>query len=196
LTENFEKTVAYRGHSDSQFCEGVLLNMYKDLGEEGIEKLAKSVKCRLHPAEMVKYAGSKMKESPAVSVIPYSFACMVGNKKNVEIIWPEDGAILNPLVMLVKTDCSQAVKDLANKIADKEIEDLFLEGGFFSIYNQENKHNMGERFKWLGWDFILNNNLEGILNKLNQIMFNEVNATNINKEINKEIVKEGDANCR
>ncbi|SEW46160.1 ABC transporter substrate-binding protein [[Clostridium] fimetarium] len=191
LTEEYEAKVAYRGHSDSQFCEGVLLNIYKELGDEGIFKLAKSVKCRLHPSQMVKFAGSKMKEAPAVSVIPYSFACMVGKNKNVEIIWPEDGAIINPLVMLVKTDCSQAVKDLANKIADKDIEELFLAGGFFSIYNQENMHNMGEHFRWLGWDFIINNNLEEILDHLNQIMFNVINTRNTT-----DLTKEGDFDCK
>lgn len=172
--EEYVRKIAYRGHNDREFCEGILLNVYKELGREGIKKLGASVKCRLHPAQMAKYAGSKSPEAPAISVIPYSFASMARPNKNVEIVWPEDGAIVNPLVMLVKKNSKPVIKKLAMELSGERISSIFLQGGFYSLYHSE--ENSGDRgsFKWLGWDFIINNNLQKLLQELNQIMYGEV----------------------
>jgi hypothetical protein len=172
LTKNeYVKKVAYRGHNDREFCEGILLNVYKELGREGIRRLGTSVKSRLHPAQMAKLAGSKSEEAPAVSVIPYSFACMARPSKNVEIVWPEDGAIVNPLVMLVKKNCRPVIMNLATELSDTKISSVFFKGGFYSLYHEEdNRMDKREAFKWLGWDFIKSHNLHELLEELNEIM--------------------------
>ncbi len=172
VNNGYKNMIAYRGHTDREFCEGILLNIYKEFGREGIRRLGETVKCRLHPAQMVKYAGSKKEEAPAISILPYSFACMVKQNPKVEIVWPEDGAIVNPLVMLVKKGCSQAVKELAGAIAGGEIANIFMEGGFYSIHKAEGeKEEEARPYQWLGWDFIKNNKLHELLKELNQTMY-------------------------
>jgi putative spermidine/putrescine transport system substrate-binding protein len=174
LKEDYSEKVAYRGHNDREFCEGILLNIYKEFGKEGIRKIGRTVKCRLHPAQMAKYAGTKMPQAPAVSIIPYSFACMARKSKNVTIVWPEDGAIVNPLVMLVKNECKQVMKDLAMELSATKMSSILRKEGFYSLYQDAGDRNMKGSFKWLGWDFLKNNDLQSLLQELNQVMFEEV----------------------
>jgi ABC-type Fe3+ transport system substrate-binding protein len=190
--EEYQRRVAYRGHNDREFCEGILLNLYQQLGEEGIRKLGQSVKCRLHPSQMVKYAGSGLEEAPAVSVIPYSFACMARLNQNVEIVWPKDGAILNPLVMLVKRNCKPAVNALAMELSDIQISSIFSNEGFYSVYHESDSSKINRNFRWVGWDFIKNHNLNDLLHDLNQIMFEEVHGYR-KETIEQE--KEGGCGC-
>lgn len=173
----YEKLVAYRGQSDHAFCEGVLLTVYKSFGYDGINALAKSVKCRLHPAEMVKLAGSGKAEAPAVSVIPAFFANTVRNQKNVSIIWPEDGAIVNPLVMLVKRDASETVKELGRYLAGEEIAKIVHSAGFYSVYPDLTAPDfLSGSYNWLGWEFLKTNNLSKLVSELNGIMYSTING--------------------
>lgn len=193
----YRRKVAYRGHNDREFCEGILLNVYKEMGIEGIRKLGESVKCRLHPAQMAKYAGSKSEAAPSVSVIPYSFACMARPNKHVEIVWPEDGAIVNPLVMLVKKDCTPAVKKLAMELSATKIGSIFSKGGFYPLCPGDMENLESRSFKWLGWEFITNNNLHSLLKDLNQTMLEIVHNSEGSKANDKFTGsrKEGGGSC-
>jgi hypothetical protein len=126
--------ISYRGHKEGSFCEGVLLTIYRDFGYDGIRALAKTVKSKLHPAEMARLAGSGRPEAPAVSVIPAFFANIAARSKQVSVVWPEDGAAVNPLVMLVKRDASERVLALARYLAGPEIGLITHETGYYSVY--------------------------------------------------------------
>ena len=173
----YEGLIAYRGHSDRAFCEGVLLNIFKDFGYEGIIPLAKSVKCRLHPSEMVKFAGSGKEEAPAISVIPVFFANTVKKHKDVSIVWPEDGAIVNPLVMLVKKDASEKVRELGHFLAGAEIGQVVHSAGYYSVFPElDNPGFLGGSYKWLGWDFLLKQDVGKLMTELNEKMYNIIHG--------------------
>lgn len=162
--------VALRGHLDSNFCEGLFLNTYKEQGEEGIRRLGKAAKIGLHPSQMVKYAGSGKKEAPAVSTIPYSFARLLRPSGQVALIWPEDGAIVNPLLMLVKTECRPQVREMAEMLAGRGIGEIFAAAGFPSPHPQVvNNLPPQARFKWLGWDFLKEKDLGELVPRLEKI---------------------------
>lgn len=175
LKDEYEDLVAYRGHDSKSICEGVLFTVYKKYGHDGIKRLARSIKCRLHPSQMVKLAGSGKAEAPAVSVIPLSFAQTVKLNKNVKIIWPSDGAIVNPLVMLAKKSCSDRVKELAKFLVGDTASEIFQEIGFYSIRpNLEHLIPRSGKYQFVGWDFLKTNDLGTLLAELNDI----VNAEN------------------
>lgn len=171
LNPVYNQKISYRGKDDRNFCEGVLLTIYKIGGEKAITQLGKTVKSRLHPAEMVKMAGSKKKEAPFISVIPLSFAHMAVNKPSVKIVWPKDGAAVNPIVMLVKKNSSIGVKKLAKFISGKEVGKVFETVGFYSAREGLPDFMKKGGFNWCGWDFIENNSIQSLLKDLNEIMF-------------------------
>ncbi|MGP7817356.1 ABC transporter substrate-binding protein [Niallia sp. 01092] len=166
----YERSVAIRGHQHSDFCEGVLLNMYKEHGEEGVRKLGRATKIGLHPAEMVKLVGSGKSEAPIISAIPYSFSKLVRSKKDVAVIWPEDGAIVNPMTMMVKSSRQSDVNNLAKFLAEKDV-GAFFSDAYFPSYHPlvDNKLPEGSTFKWIGWDFIEENDIASLAQHLEDV---------------------------
>ncbi|MDR3161142.1 MAG: ABC transporter substrate-binding protein [Spirochaetaceae bacterium] len=185
LSPRYEGRIAYRGRDDRDFCEGVLLTVFRCAGEEGIAALGRTVKCRLHPAEMVKLAGSGREDAPCISVIPYAFGRLaLRNKRNpVELVWPDDGAAVNPLVMTVKRGCGPAVREMAEMLTGKDMGVILREGGMYAVRPAEGTEAGGEDetglppgkpYQFVGWDFLKNHDIGALLPRLNGIMYRTV----------------------
>ena len=177
----YKGRVAFRGHDGKSFCESILLTYYKCFGEESLKALGESVKSRLHPSEMVKFAGSGREEAPDVSVLPLAFAKYVKKNKNVEILWPEQGAIVNPLVMLTKADVSVTIREIDKMLSGDEIGAIFQSAGFYSVCKGApdplapapltlDSLAPDKKYYWLGWDFLRGNNIAELVEHLNEVM--------------------------
>lgn len=168
LKPEYENKVVIRGQKGT-FCETTLLTIYKDYGYEGIEKLGKSVKDGWHPSQMVKMAGSGLKGSPAISVMPYFYAKTIRNKDKVAVVWPEDGAIVSPVFMLVKKEKLDKVKEIAEFFAGEKIGEISA-GAYFPAVHPSCETNVPEDavFNWIGWDFIKSNDIGSIIDNLNK----------------------------
>jgi hypothetical protein len=175
LKPEYRRRVAFRGHNNSHFCESILFSYFKLFGKDSLSLLGQSVKCQLHPAEMVKYAGTRLPEAPDISVLPLSFAKFVRERSAVQLVWPKEGALVNPVVMLTKSDASPAVKAAARMIAGPGIGSYLQDAGFYSVCSHaESPLTGGRKYYWLGWDFLLGTDLSGLLDELNGIMCKEV----------------------
>ena len=160
LAPEYRNTVAIRGQKDF-FCETVLLNFYRDLGMEGVERLAESVAEGIHPAEMVKWAGTGRPGKPAVLVMPYFFARLIKRKDRVTIVWPEDGAIASPVSMLVKRDPGGDLARIARFFAGGDVARLCARA-FFPSHHPAARADLPEHapLKWLGWDFVRDEDMD------------------------------------
>ena len=168
LEPEFSNSVAVSGNDTTYYCEGLLLNFYKSFGIEGVRKLGRSIQAARHPAEMVKLMGSKKINAPTVSIIPYFFTKMVKKKDSIVVVWPEDGAIVNPITMLVKKAALNKVNPIASFMAGKLVGKIFAGTDLPSANpHVANKTPNGARYKWLGWDFIRDNDLEPLVEELN-----------------------------
>lgn len=167
LNPEFEKSVAIRGKNNF-FCETTLLTIYKQFGIEGIRKLGKAVNYGWHPAQMAKSAGSGNVDSPVVSVMPYFFTKTIKHKENVKVVWPEDGAIVSPVTMLVKAEKAQELKKISEFFTGKGVGQICAEANFPSL-NPEVDNEIPENaaFNWVGWDFIKQNDVGTLINTLN-----------------------------
>ncbi len=170
LKPEYAGLVALRGHQDGNFCEGTLLTIYREKGKEGVSRLGKAVKAGLHPSQMVKFAGSGKKESPAVSAVPYFFSKTVKTGELVSIVWPEDGAVVNPFVMLVQASKRSRLEAISEFITGAQVGQVFASAYFLSPHPQvKNEVPPKARFNWLGWDFIQNNDLGQLVPDLQRI---------------------------
>lgn len=169
LKPEFEKKVAIRGTNNS-FCETTLLSIFKEYGYDGIRKLGKSVKYGWHPSQMVKMVGSGRPEAPAVSVMPYFFTKTIPNKQNVRIIWPEDGAIVSPITMMVKKSCKEKQQKIIDFFTSAKIGEICA-GAFLPSLHPEVSNKIPEdaTFNWIGWDFIKERDIDALVKKLNTI---------------------------
>ncbi|OAA90380.1 ABC transporter substrate-binding protein [Clostridium ljungdahlii] len=149
------------GGSSDIIHEDLLLDIYKEQGELGIEKFARNIKSVCHASKMAKIAGTNSIEGAAIYVIPWFFAKACPRTEFVEIVWPEEGAIVTPMYMLAKK----------TKLEDLKMITDFITGSFygkksadnyFPVLNPciDNKVPENSTFKWLGWDYIRENSIE------------------------------------
>ncbi len=158
--------------SDFDLFNALLLNIYKLYGKEGIRRLARIFQKNMHPSEMVK---SHMKrERPAITIMPYFFTWMVREGSPMELVWPKDGAIISPIFMLTKKDTKDKTKKIADFFASREAGEILSHKGKMPSVNPEvdNKIPKENKYIWLGWDFIKENDISNLIKKCENI-FND-----------------------
>jgi ABC-type Fe3+ transport system substrate-binding protein len=148
-------------------ADAVILNIYKERGMEGLQRLAGNVKGFMHSSTMAKVAGASDPEGGAVFIIPVFFAESTRRSANVRVIWPEDGAAASPLYFLAKKDEQKRLSGLIS----------FFTEGFAAIesalwFMPLGRTDLpgipaGARLKWIGWDFIEANDVNGLRDQLN-----------------------------
>lgn len=170
LKPEFKKSVSFP-ISDFDLFNSILVNINKNYGEEGIEKLGKALLQNLHPAQMVK--SDKLKENtPTVTIMPYFFTKMIKEDGPMIPIWPEDGAVISPIFILTKKEKEEKIKKIVNYLAGEEVGKIFSHQGLFPTVNPNVDNRLEDKkFMWCGWDYIHNNNIGEILEKCKSIFF-------------------------
>lgn len=157
---------------DFDLFNAILLNIYKNYGEDGLRKLGKSFMRNMHPSEMVK--SYRKKDKPTITIMPYFFTKMVTGKGPMVPIWPEDGAIISPIFLLSKASKEEEVRPFVEFFASKEVGEILSNNGRFPSTNPEvdNELNEDQKFMWLGWDYINSHDIGTLITKCEKI-FNE-----------------------
>ena len=168
LLPDFEGSIAIRGNKDGTFCETLLLTIFKEFGEVGLEQLGRNVRYGWHPSQMVKAALGGAAEGPAVSVMPLFFANTMRNRGNVTIVWPTDGALVSPVTMLVKRQRRAELCELVDFLAGPEVARICA-GAYFPAVHPAVDNRLPENaaFKWIGWDFVKENDLKELIARTN-----------------------------
>ncbi|WMM24881.1 ABC transporter substrate-binding protein [Tissierella sp. MB52-C2] len=176
LKEEFEDSVSLP-MKDFDLFNAILLNIYKNYGEEGVTKLGKTLLRSMHPAEMVK-AHTKKTESkiPTVTIMPYFFTKMVRSQSPLKPVWPEDGAIISPVFLLTKKETKEQTKSFVDFFFSKEVGEILSTNGKFPSTNPEvdNDLSMEQKFMWLGWDYINNHDIGELIRKCEKIFHDAI----------------------
>jgi ABC-type Fe3+ transport system substrate-binding protein len=167
LSPEFENDIIMRGE-ENFFCNAVMLPFFKDKGYAAIETLATNIKSGMHPAEMVKLAGTNKKEGAAIYIMPYFFSKRILNK-NATIVWPQDGAIMSPVFLLVKKDKIEEHRTLLDFLMSKDTGNM-LTGRYFPSTHPDVLHDsFPQAAKWLGWDFLTNHDIGQLKNDMRDV---------------------------
>lgn len=172
LSPEFESTVSLPV-GDFDLFNAILLNIYKIYGEEGIEKLGRALQRSMHPSEMVK-SHIKKYEKPVVTVMPYFFTWMAKSGGPMVPVWPRDGAIISPIFMLSKREKKKELKPIVDFFASKEVGEILSHKGKFPSVNPnvDNMIDKENKFMWIGWDFIKNNDISSLIKTCENIFNN------------------------
>ena len=143
------------GGSHGNVSATVPLYIYKEFGDHGLEMLERNVKNAVHPSQMAKLAGSVSSEGSAIYIIMLFFGMACGKTETTELIFPEDGAIIDPAFMLVKNGMTEKFKVLIDYITGKKFGAVSAANWFpVTSPDVDNRLPEGAKLKWLGWDFI------------------------------------------
>jgi ABC-type Fe3+ transport system substrate-binding protein len=177
LKPEYEQQVALPV-GDFDLFNAILLNIYKEHGKEGIQKLGRSMLKSMHPSEMVKNAKRVAEEKPVITIMPYFFTKMASMVDTLEIVWPEDGAVISPIFMLTKKSKLNKTQPIAEFLSGKEIGELLAQRGLFpSLHPQvNNRLNINHPWKWIGWDYIYQQDIGELIHTTNEIFETSMNA--------------------
>lgn len=146
-------------------ADAVLMLIYKDFGMEGIEKLAANAHGLMHSSHMGKSGGSD--KGGGIYILPYFFAETSQQPEHMQVIWPEDGTAASPIYFLAKRTARPRLDRLLKFFTDGfgEIPSarwfLPLGGPLPETLSQD------ALIKWVGWDFIRDNDITILRDKLN-----------------------------
>ncbi|MBN2626217.1 MAG: ABC transporter substrate-binding protein [Spirochaetales bacterium] len=149
---------------DFDLFNGILLNIHKKYGDEGVEKLGRSLLESLHPSQMVK-SDRKKENKPVVTIMPYFFTKMVKEGGTMEAVWPEDGAIISPIFMLSKKEKREKLQPVIDFFAGEEVGTVLAHNGLFPTTHPGVDNRLPEEspFMWLGWDYIESHDISELI---------------------------------
>lgn len=173
LKEEYENRVSLP-IGDFDLFNAILLNIYKKYGEEGIRKLGKSLFKGMHPSEMLK-SHIKKGEKPLVTIMPYFFTKMTKKEGPMVAVWPKDGAIISPIFMLTKRSKEEKLKPFVDFFASKAVGEILSHKGGFPSTSPEVDNEMPKenKYMWLGWDYIKNNDIASLITFCEKIFNDE-----------------------
>ncbi len=150
--------------SDFDLFNAILIHLYKEYGIEACTKLGKSLVKSMHPTQMIKSEKKNARVKPAISIMPYFFTKMALPGSVLQAVWPEDGAIISPIFMLTKASKKTEVEPIAKMFASKEVGEILSHKGLFPSVRADIDNKLpNNKFKWIGWEYINNNNIGEIL---------------------------------
>lgn len=154
LKPEYERSVSLP-IGDFDLFNAILLNIHKIYGDDGIDKLGKSLLKSMHPSQMVKSHQAK-EEKPLVTIMPYFFSKMVFPGSPMKALWPEDGAIISPIFTLAKREKEKELEPLMAYFSSMRVAEILSHQGKFpsSHPDIDNKISADKTYLWLGWDFI------------------------------------------
>jgi ABC-type Fe3+ transport system substrate-binding protein len=145
---------------------------------EAIPRLAANVCGGTHPSQMVKMIDSRAEGCPPFFIMPWFFARKIKAAERIEILFPEQGAFVSPVQLLVKkkkrAELSQVVDFLMGKPLHQHCSD-----NFFPTPHPEVADIVpaGKRLFWIGWDFIYANDLEQVKQSVGEAFTTEYQRT-------------------
>ncbi len=174
LKPEFERRVSLPV-GDFDLFNGILLNIHKHYGDDGLRKLGRSLMESMHPSQMVK-SHTRKEEKPIVTIMPYFFTKMVREGSGMAAVWPEDGAIISPIFMLSKKDKLEKLQPVIDFFASREVGEVLSHKGLFpSVHPSVDNHiDREKKYMWLGWDYIYSHDIAGLIKHCEKTFHQEV----------------------
>jgi ABC-type Fe3+ transport system substrate-binding protein len=164
---------------DFDLFNAILLAIHKEHGEEGVKKLGRCMLKSMHPSQMVKNAKRVSEAKPYVTIMPYFFTKMARMVKGLEIIWPEDGAVVSPIFMLTKRSTLDRTRPIAEFLSGRDVGEILAHKGLFPSLNPQvdNKLEGNHPWKWIGWDYIYQHDIGALIHNTNKIFEDALGIT-------------------
>lgn len=156
---------------DFDLFNALLLAIHKEHGEEGVKKLGRCMLKSMHPSQMVKNAKRVSEAKPYVTIMPYFFTKMARMVEGLEIIWPEDGAVVSPIFMLTKRSTLNKTRPIAEFLSGRGVGEILSHKGLFPSLHPEvdNRLDFEHPWKWIGWDYIYQHDIGTLIHDTNKI---------------------------
>ncbi len=170
LTPEFENALALP-IGDFDLFDALLLGVHRNFGEAGITQLARNMHQQMHPAQMVAGAqrgsGNPEDGGPVITVMPYFFTRTIPENSPLIPVWPTDGALAAPILLISRRDRPEIVP-LVQEISGLPMSRVLSRLGLFPSTHPDNDDFSAEEhpLQWPGWDLLLSPELPQLLDDI------------------------------
>jgi len=168
----YENAVAV-GYAPDDITELLLMEIHSELGDSGIRQLARNIALAGNAQQLIQSAISK-DDGRSVYLMSRFFANAAPKHGEIELIWPEDGALFCPLYILARKAESPEKNAVLDFLFGKDLGQAMADGWFAHI-NADVGHNVPEyaKFRWVGWDYIYETDFTKRINGIEKIYYGE-----------------------
>jgi Bacterial extracellular solute-binding protein len=145
--------------------ESLVHGLGRDHGEAGLAALGANVRDFCHPAEMAKMAGTPNPKGAALYILPNFFAKSCPHREATRIVWPEEGAYLNPLYLFRKTDAAPAASVAQDYLCGPDWSAHLAKIGFAPA--RADAPPLPGKLRWVGWDYVRTQDLAAVAATMN-----------------------------
>ncbi|SCY01337.1 ABC-type Fe3+ transport system, substrate-binding protein [Lachnospiraceae bacterium XPB1003] len=158
LSEEYKESIVYP--DDGHMLDGIMLTyIHKAAGDEGLRAFKQNCFAGAHPSQMIKPGG--LAKKPFIMLMPWVFAKLKAAQPNMELIWPEDGAPILPIIVTSKDN--EKAKAITEVLFGKEAGDIFIKNGFFPSAVTDTDNKLPGKLQFVGWDYIYSDELPDII---------------------------------
>ncbi len=168
LSPEYENSLALP-IGDFDLFDSLLIGVERTFGTEGIERLARNMFQSMHPAQMIssaRPASTNDVERPAITIMPYFFTRTITEDSPLIAVWPEDGALTAPVLLVTRADRPE-IQPLIDVIAGESMSRVLTRLGLFPSTHPANDDFDAEAhpLQWPGWDLLLSDELPRTLER-------------------------------
>jgi ABC-type Fe3+ transport system substrate-binding protein len=122
--------------------------------EAGLAAIDRNIVTALNGPTTARTAGHG--GAAAIYLAPWVFAQGAVKPGRLEIVWPREGALCNPLLAIVRADLEPANQPLVDFVTSRALGEVFASSHFPStVPGVRNVLPDGVRVQWSGWDHLL-----------------------------------------
>jgi ABC-type Fe3+ transport system substrate-binding protein len=171
LRDEYKRSICYA--DDGHLLDSVMLAyFYQAYGEDGVRRLGQNCVCGAHPSQMIKAGG--IEQDPAVFIMPYVFSALKTKEKNMEVVWPKEGAPIIPIVCTAQKGIGEKHLRLLEYLLGEEMGKVFMRQGLFPSSHKKVQNGLPGKLWWIGFDYLYENDILGIIEKSKQIFLGEL----------------------
>ena len=167
LNPLYEKQVVIRGQGDT-FCDIVHLNSIRIMAMQELLDLRRRFAMDFTRLRWSRSLAASANDVPPIHVMPRFFAETISDRENIESIWPKDGVLAYPISLLVKDAKIEKLRGIVDFFTGADVARIFDDALFPALHLDAGQHlSPDAKFKWLGWDYVRNCDIEVLTEELN-----------------------------
>lgn len=152
----FKDLLTVHGYNGKASIATLLMLLKEQLGSGAATDFARNIRNIWHFAEILKRIDSSEPRRTPFNLLPNAATVQMPSRKNAAILEFEDGPVLAPMLLFVKTSRMEECQPIVNFFHTDIIRQA-LKRGDFSFAEDV---NWQEPFSFPSWDYLLNNDYE------------------------------------
>ena len=125
-------------------------------GEDGLAAIDRTIATAMNGPTTARTAGHTSPPPAAIYLAPWVFAQSAAKDGRLEVVWPAEGALCNPILLMVRADLNPENQPLVDFALSPQLGEIFATSHFPStVPGAPNVLPKGARVQWPGWPQLL-----------------------------------------